>query len=90
MPNSRRRLWSASFTGDSGRAAKLASKDEQRFITGIRPGKDPQAELVRRYARILRSAPAEAWEPRAKRDRSMAPPRFGRPGRGRTDDAPAT
>jgi hypothetical protein len=23
--------------------------------------RDPQVELVRRYARILRSAPAEAW-----------------------------
>jgi hypothetical protein len=54
-------------------------KDQQRFIPGTRPRNDPQAELVRRYARILRSAPAEAWRPRAA-DGSIVPPRFGRPG----------
>jgi hypothetical protein len=58
----------------------VAPKDEQRFTPGIRPNNDPQAELVRRYARILRSAPAEAWKPRTLRDGSMPPPRFGRPG----------
>ena len=56
-------------------------QDDQRFIPGFRPQKDPQAELVRRYQRILRSAPAEAWRPRAMRDGAMLPPRFGRPGR---------
>jgi hypothetical protein len=64
----------------------VAPKDEQRFIPGTRPRNDPQAELVRRYARILRSAPAEAWRPRAA-DGRMLPPRFGRPGR---RDEPAT
>lgn len=58
----------------------VAPKDEQRFIPGMRPSSDPQAELVRRYARILRSAPAEAWKPRTARDGSIIPPRFGRPG----------
>jgi hypothetical protein len=69
-----------------GRAGKLASKDEQRFVAGIRHSNDPQAELVRRYARILRSAPAEAWKPRAARDGSLVPPRFGRPGPARPED----
>ena len=65
----------------------MASKDEQRFIPGIRPANDPQAELVRRYARILRSAPAEAWKPRTtSSDGTLMPPRFGRPGR---KDTPA-
>jgi hypothetical protein len=58
----------------------VASKDEQRFIPGSRPRNDPQTELVRRYARILRSAPAEAWRPRTPVDGAMVPPRFGRPG----------
>jgi len=65
----------------------VAPKDQQRFIPGIRPSNDPQAELVRRYARILRSAPAEAWKPRTPRDGSMLPPRFGRPGRRAEDTA---
>jgi hypothetical protein len=65
----------------------VASKDEQRFIPGIRPSNDPQAELVRRYARILRAAPAEAWKPRTTRDGGMLPPRFGRPGRRAEDTA---
>ncbi|HET6506070.1 MAG TPA: hypothetical protein VFG42_04735 [Baekduia sp.] len=64
----------------------MAPKDEQRFIPGSRPRNDPQSELVRRYARILRSAPAEAWRPRAP-DGSVIPPRFGRPG---PRDQPAT
>jgi hypothetical protein len=59
----------------------VAPKDQQRFIPGTRPRNDPQAELVRRYARILRSAPAEAWRPRASADGRLMPPRFGRPGR---------
>jgi hypothetical protein len=68
----------------------VASQDEQRFMPGMRPAQDPQAELVRRYARILRSAPAEAWKPRALRDsRMVPPPRFGRPGRRPEDSAPA-
>jgi hypothetical protein len=61
----------------------VRSEDEQRFIPGSRPGVDPQAELVRRYARILRSAPAEAWSPRttaASAGRAMTRPRFGRAG----------
>jgi hypothetical protein len=58
----------------------VAPKDEQRFIPGTRPRNDPQTELVRRYARILRSAPAEAWRPRAAADGRVVPPRFGRPG----------
>jgi hypothetical protein len=58
----------------------VASKDEQRFIPGSRPRNDPQTELVRRYARILRSAPAEAWRPRTASDGALVPPRFGRPG----------
>ena len=65
----------------------MPPKDEHRFIPGTRPRNDPQAELVRRYARILRSAPAEAWRPRTAADGSMSPPRFGRPG---PRDAPAT
>lgn len=64
----------------------MPPKDEQRFIPGIRPQRDPQAELVRRYARILRSAPAEAWRPRTRPDGTLIPPRFGRPG---PKDAPA-
>jgi hypothetical protein len=41
-------------------------------------GRDPQVDLVRRYARILRSAPAEAVRaqrhdtPRAVKSRNMA------------------
>jgi hypothetical protein len=82
MPNTVRELWSASFTGDRDRGgSQLSSKDQHRFMPGIRPN-DPQAELVRRYARILRSAPAEAWKPRpAAPDGRVMPPRFGRPGR---------
>ena len=57
----------------------MGSQDEQRFIPGLRPGFDPQSELVRRYARILRSAPHEAWPRRAGGDRPMKPSRFGRP-----------
>jgi hypothetical protein len=58
----------------------MGSQDEQRFVPGVRPGIDPQSELVRRYARILRSAPAEAWPRRAGGDgRAIKPPRFGRP-----------
>lgn len=58
----------------------MGSQDEQRFIPGYRPAVDPQAELVRRYARILRSAPAEAWRPRvtADADGPMLRPRFAR------------
>lgn len=90
MPNTGRRIWSASFTGMCrcvGEGSQLASKDEQRFIAGTRPSSDPQTELVRRYARLLRSAPAEAWAPRTTRDATPLPPRFGRPGR-KPDDAP--
>lgn len=58
----------------------MPPKDTQRFIPGTRPRNDPQAELVRRYARILRSAPAEAWKPRTATDGSLAPSRFGRSG----------
>jgi hypothetical protein len=65
----------------------VTSKDQHRFMPGIRPN-DPQAELVRRYARILRSAPAEAWKPRAAApDGRVMSPRFGRPAR---RDEPAT
>jgi hypothetical protein len=65
----------------------MAPKDEQRFIPGTRPRNDPQAELVRRYARILRSAPAEAWRPpRTASDGAMLSPRFRRAGR---PDGPA-
>ncbi|HWI75247.1 MAG TPA: hypothetical protein VNT55_25020 [Baekduia sp.] len=56
----------------------MRSQDEKRFIPGLRPAVDPQTELVRRYARILRSAPAEAWKPRARPDGAMSSPRFGR------------
>lgn len=58
----------------------MGPQDEQRFIPGFRPTVDPQAELVRRYARILRSAPAEAWRPRvtADADGQMLRPRFAR------------
>jgi hypothetical protein len=56
----------------------VGSQDEQRFIPGLRPGVDPQSELVRRYARILRSAPAEAWPRRASGDRAAKGPRFAR------------
>ena len=55
----------------------MGRQDEQRFIPGLRPGADPQSELVRRYARILRSAPAEAW-PRRAADGTMKTPRFAR------------
>lgn len=70
-----------------GEGSQLAPKDEQRFIPGTRPRRDPQTELVRRYARILRSAPAEAWRPKPSSDRPLVPPRFGRPGRGDTPAA---
>jgi hypothetical protein len=49
--------------------------------------RDPQVELIRRYARILRSAPAEAWPtprtathaPAAARVTELVQPaRFGR------------
>lgn len=65
---------------------RVAPKDQQRFIPGTRPRNDPQAELVRRYARILRSAPAEAWRPPAD-EGSIIRPRFGRSG---SRDRPAT
>ena len=58
----------------------MRSQDEKRFIPGLRPAGDPQSELVRRYARILRSAPAEAWKPRARADGVMARPWLGRKG----------
>lgn len=58
----------------------MPPKDTKRFMPGTRPRNDPQAELVRRYARILRSAPAEAWKPRGAADGSLIPSRFGRPG----------
>jgi hypothetical protein len=58
----------------------VRSQDEKRFIPGLRPTVDPQAELVRRYARILRSAPAEAWKPRARPDGTLRTSRFGRKG----------
>jgi hypothetical protein len=62
-----------------GEEEHVHSQDEKRFIPGLRPTADPQAELVRRYARILRSAPAEAWKPRVTRpDGAMTAPRFGR------------
>jgi hypothetical protein len=45
--------------------------------------RDPQVELVRRYARILRSAPAEAMRVQGRPDPQRAaeliePSRFGR------------
>jgi hypothetical protein len=58
----------------------LRSQEEKRFIPGLRPAGDPQTELVRRYARILRSAPAEAWKPRRRSDGARTTPRFGRQG----------
>jgi hypothetical protein len=58
----------------------LRSQDEKRFIPGLRPAGDPQTELVRRYARILRSAPAEAWKPRRRSADPRTTPRFGRTG----------
>jgi hypothetical protein len=59
----------------------VGSHDEQRFMPGLRAGFDPQSELVRRYARILRSAPAEAWKPRSpSAKRAMTPPRFAHKG----------
>jgi hypothetical protein len=68
----------------------VGSQDEQRFIPGLRSGFDPQSELVRRYARILRSAPAEAWPPRPGAvDRAVKAPRFARKGRPPAPDAPS-
>ena len=60
---------SDAFRSGSGEDQPVAPKDEQRFIPGSRPRNDPQAELVRRYARILRSAPAEHGVRRAPRRR---------------------
>jgi hypothetical protein len=54
----------------------VRSPDEQRFLPGLRSGLDPQSELVRRYARILRSAPAEAG--RARTPGGSRGPRFAR------------
>ena len=52
-----------------------------------RAARDPQVELVRRYARILRSAPAEAL--RSRQTPRMSPPRFPRTGTTATAATPA-